>query len=98
MSEPDGLPGGEWFRRMADDSAIVFFVMRVQPDLAYEFINDAVETQLGIPAAEALADAAVVLSRIDPDHAERLAEGLTLAPGDEAVTELAWRHRDGRPV
>jgi diguanylate cyclase (GGDEF)-like protein/PAS domain S-box-containing protein len=98
MSGPGGLPGGDWFRRMADDSAIVFFVMRVEPDLAYEFINDAVETQLGIPAAEALADATAVLSRIDPDHAERFAEALTLAPGDDAVTELAWRHRDGRPV
>ena len=94
MSEFGGLHEGDWFRRMADGSAIVFFVLRVHPDVAFEFINDAVQTQLGIPATEALDDATVVLSRIDPAHAERVAEGLMLTPGDDAVTELAWRHRD----
>ncbi|HTY27191.1 MAG TPA: diguanylate cyclase, partial [Mycobacterium sp.] len=96
MSESSGLPDGEWFCRMADNSALVFFVLRASPDIAFEFINDAVEAQIGVSAAEALADAAAVLGRIDPKHAERLAGALALPPGNETVVELVWRHRSGR--
>ena len=99
MDRATGAPAGDWFRRMADRSALVFFVLRVHPDVAFEFLNDAVETQVGVPAAEGLADASAVLTLIAPDHADRLAEAMTLAPGNEALLELAWRHRgDGRPV
>ncbi len=98
MADDDGPVDAEWFRRMADGSSLVFFVLRVQPDLAFEFLNDAIETQLGCPAADGLADAAAVLGRIEPSNAEQLAEVLTLPPGNDAVFELSWRHRDGRPV
>lgn len=96
MSQASAVPDGDWFRRMADNSALVFFVLRVQPDVAFEFINDAVEAQIGVPAAEAIADAETVLGRIDPIHAERLAETLALMPDNETVVELIWRHRAGR--
>ena len=95
MDESDRLPDADWFRRMADGNGLVFFVLRVQPDLAFEFINDAVEGQIGVSAGEALADASAVLGRIDPEHAGRMAETLALPPGDEARVELVWRHRDG---
>ena len=88
-------PDGEWFRRLADHGALVFFILRVQPDLAFEFINDALESQIGVTAADALADPAAVLGRIDAASAERLAEALELPPGSETTVELVWRHRDG---
>lgn len=94
MSE-GALPDGEWFRRVADNGALVFFILRVQPDLAFEYINDAIELQIGVPAAEVLADPAAALGRIEPASADRLAEALALPPGDETSVELVWRHRDG---
>ncbi|MCB0941318.1 MAG: hypothetical protein KDB72_13915 [Mycobacterium sp.] len=54
-----GLPRSEWFRQLAGGSTIVVFAMRVQPDLAFEFLGDAIETHTGCPAAEAMADARV---------------------------------------
>ena len=95
MRGPGELPDGDWFRRMADNGALVFFALRVQPDIAFEFINDAIEAQIGVPAAEALSDAETVLSRIDPRHAQRLAEALAVAPGNETVIEMVWQHRAG---
>ena len=91
-------PNSEWFRQLADGSTIVFFALRVQPDLAFEFLGDAIETHIGCPAAEALADPRAALDQIDPAHADRFAEGLTPPPGEDSTMEFAWRHRDGRPV
>ncbi|WP_328357673.1 diguanylate cyclase [Mycobacterium sp. NBC_00419] len=95
MDESGRLPDADWFRRMADSNDLVFFVLRVQPDLAFEFVNDAIEAQIGISAAEILADAETMLSRIDPKHAGRMAEALALEPGEEATFELVWQRRDG---
>ena len=50
-------PGPGWFERIADKSEVVFFVLRVAPDLAYEYISDAVETLIGVTSAQAIADA-----------------------------------------
>lgn len=96
MEEARRLPDAEWFSRMADGNGLVFFLLRVQPDVAFEFINNAVEGQIGVSAAEALSDAQSVLGRIDPRYAGRLAETLALEPGQEAALEMVWRHRNGR--
>lgn len=98
MADVDGPVDAAWFRRMADGSNLVFFILRLQPDLAFEFINNATQTQLGVAPADCLADAALLLSRIDLAHTDRLAQALALPPGDEAVVELTWRHLDGHPV
>ncbi|HTY29558.1 MAG TPA: diguanylate cyclase, partial [Mycobacterium sp.] len=74
-------------------------VLRVQPDVAFEFLTDGVEAQIGCPAADGIADPASVLGLIDPTHAGRLAEALATPPGGEVAVELTWHHRDdGRPV
>jgi len=98
MSTEGEPPDAEWFRQMADDGGVVFWVLRVQPDVAFEFLTDAVEPQLGCPAADGLADATAVLGRIDPEAAGGLAEALALQPGGEAAFEARWRHHDGRLV
>jgi len=98
MQTSDGRPDAVWFERVADGGTLVFFVLRVQPDVAFEFLNDAVEAQIGCPATEGLADPAAVLGLIDPSHAGRLAEALAIPPGSDTTVELTWQHRDGRPV
>ena len=95
---PTGAPAAEWFERIADNSGLVFFVLRVRPDLAYEYISDAVEGRLGVTPAEARADADAVHGRIDPDFLGVLAGALATRPGHQASVELKWRHRNGTPL
>jgi len=98
MEASHGPPDAEWFRQMANGSAVVFFILRVQPDVAFEFLTDAVESQLGCPAAEGLADPAAVLSLVDPEYSDQLTMLLNLSPGNQTTSEMTWRHRDGRPL
>jgi len=98
MDASHGPPDAVWFERVADGGTLVFFVLRVQPDVAFEFLTDAVEAQIGCPATEGLADPAAVLGLIDPSHAGRLAEAMAIPPGSDTTVELTWHHRDGRPV
>lgn len=99
MADEHGPVDAAWFRRLADRSGLVFFKLRVAPDAAFELLNDAVSDQIGCPVTEGLADAAAVLTCIDPGHADRLAGILAMPPGTDDVVELTWRHRaDGHPV
>mgnify|MGYP002135178551 CR=1 FL=1 len=98
LQTSDGRPDAAWFELVADGGGLVFFVLRVQPDVGFEFLSDGVEEQIGCTAAEGLADPATVLAQIKPTHAERLAEAMAIPPGSETAVELTWHHRDGRPV
>jgi diguanylate cyclase (GGDEF)-like protein/PAS domain S-box-containing protein len=99
MIATNGPPNSEWFDRIAQASGLNFFVLRVQPDLAFEFASSAVTQSLGIPVpGETEADAVDVLSRTSAEHADRLAEILALPPGQQTSVDLNWRHVDGRPV
>ncbi len=99
MSGPSGPPNSEWFDRIAQSSGLNFFVLRVQPDMAFEFASTAVTPSLGIPVpGQTEADAMAVLSRAAAEHADRLAEILALSPGQHKSVDLNWRHLDGRPV
>ena len=98
LQTSDGRPDADWFELVADGGGLVFFVLRVRPDVAFEFLSDGVEEQIGCTAAEGLADPAAVLAQIDPIHAERLADAMAIPPGSETAVELTWHHRDGRPV
>jgi diguanylate cyclase (GGDEF)-like protein/PAS domain S-box-containing protein len=91
-------PGPEWFERIADQSELVFFVLRVAPDIAYEYISDAVETLIGVTSAEAIADAEAVHSRVDADFLGVLASALSTQPGHQSAAELKWHHRNGTPL
>ncbi len=91
-------PDSGWFTRVAERSGLIFFVMRIRPDVAFEFISSALLTRLGVPEAEALADAQTVLERIEPDSRARFVASLSMQPGQEEMMDLKWRHRDGRLV
>lgn len=98
MGKSEGTPDAQWFEQLANRSETLFYVLRVKPDLAFEYVNDAVESLLGWTADEALSDAAGVLGVVDESHSARLAAALELKPGTEATVDLIWQHRNGNPV
>lgn len=93
-----GTPDSHWFEELANSNETLFYILRVKPDVAFEYVNDAVEKLIGWTAAEAMADAGAVLGVVDDSHAARLAAALELPPGTEATVELIWQHRNGNPV
>jgi len=99
MSAGDRIPDSEWFEQMASGSGMMFFVLRVQPDVALEFVNNAPGTVLvgdrTEPGSATDIDAASLLEQIDPDYADRLAEVIALPPGTGTQVELKWNRLDG---
>jgi len=99
MSADDRVPDAEWFEQMASSSGMMFFVLRVHPDLALEFVNNAPGAVLvgdrTEPGSATDIDAASLLGQVDPDYADRLAEVLALPPGTDIQVELKWNRLDG---
>jgi diguanylate cyclase (GGDEF)-like protein/PAS domain S-box-containing protein len=99
MSADDRVPDAEWFEQMASSSGMMFFVLRVHPDLALEFVNSAPGAVLAGdrtgPGSATDVDAASLLGQVDPNYAERLAEVLALPPGTDIQVELKWNRLDG---
>jgi diguanylate cyclase (GGDEF)-like protein/PAS domain S-box-containing protein len=98
MGRSEWTPDARWFEQLANRNETLFYVLRVKPDLAFEYINDAVESLLGWTTDEALNDAKGVLGMVDESHGTRLAAALELTPGTEATVDLIWQHRNGNPV
>ncbi|MCX6484487.1 MAG: sensor domain-containing diguanylate cyclase, partial [Mycobacterium sp.] len=100
MSADGHRPDGDWFAQMADASGLMFFVLRVRPDVALEFVNDAPGAVLiGERTTSGGAtdlDAANLLGQIDPDYADRLSAVLALPPGSGTQVELKWNRLDGQ--
>ncbi len=98
MDISEGRPDSQCFEQLANNSATLVYVLRVKPDLAFEYLNDAVETLVGCSVSEGLADPAAVLNMVDTTHADQIAEILALKPGNETTLEFTWQHRDGRQL
>lgn len=98
--DPTGtLPDAEWFQRVADHSGLVFFLLRVRPDMAFEFVNGGQRTQLVGARPDATQDgAAALLAQIHPDSAGTLAAMLDMRPGQSMWLDLKWRHVSGHSV
>ena len=87
------LPPARWFADLAQGSGLLFFALQVQPELAYEYISEAVTDLGGVTPAEALADPDNLHSVLDPDYVDSLAAALATKPGEHLTVELKWRHR-----
>ncbi len=98
MEPDDALPDAPWFAEMARGSGLIFFSLRVQPDVAYEYMSDAIVDKLGVTAAEALADAEAVHSRTDPAYRDYLHKAFATQPGEQTAVELKWWHLNGRSL
>ena len=101
-------PGSDWYRDLAQMSGDFFYTIRVEPDLAFEFISDNVENLMGYTAAEVLEDPGL-LFRVVKDHdlpalqhalAQRssvpssLYLGWTAKAGETVVTQQWYRSRE----
>ena len=99
MNDENRTPDSEWFEQMASSSGMMFFVLRVQPDVALEFVNSAPGTVLRgnrtEPGSATDLDADFLLGQVDPDYADRFAEVLALPPGTGTEVELKWNRLDG---
>jgi diguanylate cyclase (GGDEF)-like protein/PAS domain S-box-containing protein len=99
MSRDGGLPDAEWFERIADGSGLIFYILRIRPDIAFEYLGSAVQNRLGIAASPGTpVDTAAVLGRIHPDSADALAATLAMVPGQVMSIDLKWRHLEGGSV
>ncbi|EHB53620.1 diguanylate cyclase with PAS/PAC sensor [Mycolicibacterium rhodesiae JS60] len=98
MDTSEGRPDSQCFEQLANNSATLVYVLRVKPELAFEYLNDAVEALVGCSVSEGLADPTAVLNSVDTTHADQVSELLALKPGNETTLEFTWRHRDGRQL
>ncbi|HPX36248.1 MAG TPA: diguanylate cyclase [Mycobacterium sp.] len=99
MRSEGDTPDSSWFERIADDSGLIFFIMQIQPTVAFDYLGSALYKRLGVPVTpETVADANAILGRIAPESAERLAAGFAMTPGQELTLDLKWLHVDGHPV
>lgn len=103
MPDPDlptgDVPDSEWFQRVADSSGLVFFVLRTRPDVAFEFVNAGMRTQLvGERPDTGTAEAQKLFSNLHPDSLPVLDQMLALAPGGRMSVDLRWRHVSGASV
>lgn len=98
--EPTGtLPDADWFQRVADHSGLVFFLLRIRPDIAFEFVNGGQRTQLvGARPDATTVGAAALLDHVHPDSAGTLATMLDMRPGQSMWVDLKWKHVSGRSV
>ena len=99
MNDENRTPDSEWFEQMASSSGMMFFILRVHPDVALEFVNNAPGAVLRgdrtEPGSASDLDTEFLLRQIDPDYADRFADVLALPPGTGTEVELKWNRLDG---
>jgi diguanylate cyclase (GGDEF)-like protein/PAS domain S-box-containing protein len=97
-SQPRADGSDAWFRELAERTGDIFFVVRIAPDLAVEFVSDTISTWGGVGVTDFLADPALIQRLIHPDDRGKLTALISGEPDQDIEFELRWRHRDGRPV
>jgi PAS domain S-box-containing protein len=90
---PEGL-----FRALAEATGDVFYVLRTEPDLAFEFISDSITALLGYTAVEFYADPGLLQRIIDVRDLPAMASDLAAPVGTDIGMDLRWVHRDGHTV
>lgn len=91
-------PGVGWFQWVADQSGSAFFILRVRPDLAFEFLTEGALTRLTGRSPGHTPAARAVLDGVHPDSADILAAMLALPPGRGMSANLRWCGPGGRPI
>lgn len=98
-ADPARKPGSPWFHWVAEQAGLVFFVLRVHPDVSVEFLSDgALTTLIGAGPAVIPVGAEELLAHVHPHSADALDALLRLEPGQSTPVELTWRSADGEAV
>src|ERR1035437_2202048 len=91
------LPEG-WFWALAEATGDVFYVLRTEPDLAFEFVSDAITALIGYTPAEHYAGPSLLRRMIDARDIAALESNLAAPLGVVLDVDLRWVHRDGHTV
>lgn len=84
---------------MAESAGLVFFILRVHPGVAFEFISGGMLTEMvGARPVDTPAGTQELLERVHPDSAGNLTAMLSMVPGQTRWIELKWQNNDGRLV
>jgi diguanylate cyclase (GGDEF)-like protein/PAS domain S-box-containing protein len=83
-------PDDAWFRNMGEAAGEIYFVLRLQPDLAVEYFSESVVEKIGHTAAELQADPELLGRSVDPRDAAAFAEVLAWPAGRQARHDLRW--------
>jgi diguanylate cyclase (GGDEF)-like protein/PAS domain S-box-containing protein len=94
---PLDLPDG-WFWALGVATGDVFYVLRTEPDLAFEFVSDSITALVGYTPAEHYADPSLLRRMIDARDIAALESNLAAPLGVVIDVDLRWVHRDGHTV
>lgn len=88
----------ERFRRIAENAPDILYRMRTQPDIAYEFISQAVEHVLGFAPENFYRDVRFIFQIVHPEDRAKLQAQFELPRVSTENYTLRWAHPDGRTV
>ncbi len=94
-SSAELVESGERFRRLAVSLPNGAYVLRLQPERGFEFVNAGMEQATGFSADAYYANPDLALERVHPDDLERFLE-LRNAPDElDGPVEIRWLDADG---
>lgn len=85
------------FRTLAEGGQSIVYLLRLEPEPHFEFVNEAVEDVTGFAAEDFYADPSLPLARAHPEDRDLVRSTRTRDPEPGSVT-TRFRHRDGRWV
>jgi diguanylate cyclase (GGDEF)-like protein/PAS domain S-box-containing protein len=86
------------FRDLALATGDVFYVLRVSPDVAFEYVSDSVTQHIGFTPQEHYDDILSIMALLESRDVALLQDIASSPVGVDVNVELCWRHRDGHRV
>ncbi|MEI6374718.1 MAG: diguanylate cyclase [Actinomycetes bacterium] len=75
-----------------------YYILRVFPEVGFEFISDSVFEHTGYTSEQILSDPELMSRVVHPEDVATFAEALTAPVGTDVRIELRWEGADGRTV
>lgn len=94
----DAEPGSDWYRDLALISGDFFYILRVEPDVAFEFVSDSVQALMGYSAHEILSDPSLLFTAVSPTDRPALERALTQPSTQPQSIILTWTAKSGEQV
>ena len=82
------------FRDMADTAQDAVYRVRTEPEVAYDYLNAAVETLSGFPVKAFYDNPSLIVERAHPDDVGQL-EPASAGPDQATTVNFRFRHADG---
>ncbi len=95
LQEADVRDNQVRFRHMAEHAQDGIYRLRLEPDVAFEYVNPAMEEVTGFGPEDFYADPRLPLRRVHPDDREMIRRTRTRPEALPDTVEVRWQHRDG---